>query len=174
LDSLRYPIGEYVEQPFSETQLREWLLDILFLPNHLENAITNLDEFQLATAYREGGWTIKQIVHHLADSHMNAFIRCKLALTEDNPVIKPYDQDLWVNTPENIHLPVNVSITLLHALHIRWHEFLKSIKPDQWERTIMHPEYNKQMTLWYILGKYAWHSKHHIAHIVSLRERNSW
>jgi hypothetical protein len=174
MDVIRYPIGTYIEQPFSDQQLKEWLLDVRFLPNHLEHSINNLDEFQLKTSYREGGWSILQIVHHLADSHMNAFIRTKLALTEDNPIIKPYDQDSWAETPEIFSTPVNVSITLLHALHLRWYELLKGLSTSQWERAIVHPEYNMQMTIWYILGKYAWHSKHHVAQINALRERKVW
>lgn len=174
MDSIIFPIGNYIEQPFSSEELRKLLLDIRFLSNHVENAITNLDAHQLDSSYREGGWTIKQIVHHLADSHMNAYIRCKLALTEDNPVIKPYDQDAWAETIENKNLPVNVSITLLHALHLKWYELFANLQPKEWERTIMHPEYKIQMSLWYILGKYAWHSKHHVAQIIGLRERNRW
>ncbi len=174
MDSIIYPIGKYIEQPFSEEQLRERLLDIRFMPQSLELTISNLDEYQLNTSYREGGWTIKQIVHHLADSHMNAYIRCKLALTEDNPIIKPYDQDLWAEMDDSKNLPVNISTTLLYSLHLRWHEMLLNLNEDQWNRTVMHPEYKKQMSLWYILGLYAWHGKHHIAQIQSLRERMNW
>lgn len=174
MDNLSYPIGKFIEQPFSKELLRECLLDIRFFSNHLEHAISNLDEHQLDTSYRDGGWTIKQVIHHLADSHMNAFIRCKLALTEDNPVIKPYDQDAWSETAEHKNTPVNVSITLLHALHLRWHELFSNLNPADWNRTIMHPEYKKQMSLWYILTLYAWHSKHHVAQIQSLKERKGW
>ncbi len=174
MDALCYPIGKFIEQPISQQQLRECLLDIRFLSNHIEHVISNLDEYQLDTPYRKGGWTVKQVIHHLADSHMNAFIRCKLALTEGNPVIKPYDQDAWANTIENKNIPVNVSITLLHALHFRWHELFSNLKPEEWSRTIMHPEYNKQMSLWYLLSLYAWHSKHHVAQIQSLKDRKGW
>lgn len=174
MDTIIYPIGKYIEQPFSAEELRKRLIDIRFLSNHVENAITNLDEHQLDTSYREGGWTVKQVIHHLADSHMNAYIRCKLALTENNPIIKPYDQDAWAETIENKNLPVNVSITLLHALHLKWYELFSNLKPAEWERTVMHPEYNRQMSLWYILGLYAWHSKHHVAQIQGLRDRKRW
>ena len=174
MDPIIYPIGEYIEQSFSSEELRKRLIDIRFLSNHVENAITNLDEHQLDTSYREGGWTVKQVIHHLADSHMNAYIRCKLALTENNPIIKPYDQDAWAETIENKNLPVNVSITLLHALHLKWYELFSNLKPAEWERTVMHPEYNRQMSLWYILGLYAWHSKHHVAQIQGLRDRKRW
>ena len=174
MDNQQYPIGKYVEQPFSEKQLQEWLNDIRFLPENLEHAVLNLDEAQLETPYREGGWTVKQLVHHVADSHMNAYIRFKLGLSEDNPMIKPYNQDAWAQMPDTKNLPINLSFTILHAVHRRWYEILINITPEQWNRTVVHPEYNKQMTLWYLLGMYAWHSRHHTAHINSLRERMGW
>jgi uncharacterized damage-inducible protein DinB len=172
---LRYPIGEYKPEPFSIEQKVEWLADLKFLPLHLENAILNLDEAQLETPYRDGGWTVHQLVHHVADSHMNAYCRFKLALTEDNPAIKPYDQELWAEMNDVHKLPVNISLTLLHALHARWVEALKHVKDDDWNnRTIFHPEYKKTIRLWTLLGMYAWHGKHHTAHITSLRERMGW
>jgi hypothetical protein len=174
MDAIIYPIGKFVDQPFSEHELRDRLLDIRFMAQSLEKTVSNLDEFQLDTAYREGGWTVKQVVHHLADSHMNAFIRCKLALTEDNPVIKPYDQNTWVNTADATNVPINISITLLHALHIRWHELFLNLSEMDFEKTVMHPEYKRQMSLWFILGLYAWHGKHHIAQIQGLKERMNW
>ncbi len=174
MDNQQYPIGKYVEQPFSEKQLQEWLNDIRFLPENLEHAVLNLDEAQLETPYREGGWTVKQLVHHVADSHMNAYIRFKLGLSEENPTIKPYNQDAWAQMPDTKNLPINLSFTILHAMHRRWYEILINISTEQWNRTGVHPEYNKQMTLWYLLGMYAWHSRHHTAHINSLRERMGW
>lgn len=170
-----YPIGKYDPQPFSIPKKVEWLADIKFLPLQLENAILNLDEQQLQTPYRDGGWTVHQLVHHVADSHMNAYIRFKLGLTEDNPVIKPYDEKQWALLNDVQKLPVNISITLLHALHARWFEALKYVKDDEWNnRTVFHPEHKRTMRLWYLLGLYAWHGKHHVAHITSLRERNNW
>ena len=174
MDNQQYPIGKYVEQPFSEKQLQEWLNDIRFLPENLEHAVLNLDEAQLETPYRDGGWTVKQLVHHVADSHMNAYIRFKLGLSEENPTIKPYNQDAWAQMPDTKNLPINLSFTILHAVHRRWYEILINISTEQWNRTVVHPEYNKQMTLWYLLGMYAWHSRHHTAHINSLRERMGW
>jgi len=165
MESLQYPIGKYIEQPFSEKQLKEWLLDIQTLPLHLEHAMLNLDEAQLHIPYREGGWSIQEIVHHVADSHMNAYIRFKNGLCEDNPTIKPYNQAAWASMPDTQQLPVNISITLLFALHLRWHEILKNMKREDWNRTLFHPEQQKTMTLWYMLGNYAWHGKHHVAHI---------
>jgi len=174
MDDLRYPIGKYEPQPFSEKQLKEWLIDSQFLPQHLENAVLNLDEHQLDTPYRPDGWTVRQVVHHVADSHANAYIRFKLGLTEDNPTIKPYDEEAWAKMNDTAVVPINVSLTLLHALHIRWLEVLKSIKQEEWERTVVHPEHKKQMTLWYLLGSYAWHGRHHTAHVTSLRQRMGW
>ena len=174
MEALRYPIGRHVGQPFSEEQLQEWLLDIQSLPQQIEYAITNLDHHQLDTPYREGGWTVKQVVHHVADSHMNAYVRFKLGLTEDNPVIKPYDESAWAEMSDTKNIPVNISTTLLYALHSRWYEILKNISREQWDRTLFHPERNMQMTLWYLLGNYAWHSKHHVAHIRNLRNRMDW
>lgn len=174
MQDLRYPIGEYITQPFSEKLFGEWLIDIKNLPQHLENTIQDLDEAQLDTPYREGGWTVKQLVHHVADSHMNAYIRFKLGLTENNPVIKPYEEKLWAEMADTKNLPVNISVTLLHALHARWYEVLKNMNREDLEKTVFHPEHKKEMTLWYLLGMYSWHSRHHVAHITSLREREKW
>jgi len=173
-DDLRYPRGKYLPQPFSHKQKEEWLLDIKFLPSELELSVQNLDAYQLSTPYREGGWTVQQLIHHVADSHMNAYIRFKLALTEDEPTIKPYDQDAWVQLNDVKNLPVNVSLTLLHALHQRWVAMIEELSEGQWERAIFHPEHKKLISLWEMLGMYAWHGKHHLAHIVGLRERKGW
>lgn len=174
MEDPRYPIGKYEPQPFSAKQLQDWLIDIKFLPQHLENSVLNLDEAQLETPYREGGWTVKQLVHHVADSHMNAYIRFKLALTEDNPTIKPYDEAAWADMEDTKKLPINISLTLLHALHIRWVQVIQAIKETEWNRTVFHPEHKKEMTLWHLMGMYAWHSRHHTAHVTALRERMKW
>jgi len=171
---LRYPVGHYEPQPYSVKQKQDWLNDIKFLPQSLENSILNLDESQQLTPYREGGWTVKQVVHHVADSHINAYCRFKLGLTEDNPTIRPYEEQLWAELSDTHHLPTNVSITLLYALHTRWYELLKNIGDKEWERTIVHPTAGKPWTLWHLLGMYSWHGRHHVAHITSLRERKGW
>jgi len=171
---LRYPIGKYEPQAYSDSQKKHWLNDIKFLPQSLENTLLNLDEQQQHTPYREGGWTIKQVVHHVADSHINAYCRFKLGLTEDNPIIRPYEEQLWAELSDTHMLPTNVSITLLYALHTRLYELLKHIKDHEWERTIIHPASNQQMSLWFLLGMYSWHGRHHVAHITSLRERKGW
>lgn len=171
---LRYPIGQYEPQPYSPNQKRLWLQDIQFLPGLLENAIENLDEHQLNTPYRDGGWTVKQVVHHVADSHINAYTRFKLGLTEDNPTIKPYEEARWAELRDVESVPVNMSITLLYALHTRWHAAILHLTDEQWKRTVFHPEAKKELSLWHLLGSYAWHGKHHVAHITSLRERKGW
>jgi uncharacterized damage-inducible protein DinB len=170
----RFPIGKYEPQPYSEELKKKWLLDLQFLPEGIERAIQNLDEAQLNTPYRLDGWTVKQLVHHVADSHMNAYIRFKLGLTEDNPVIKPYEEKEWANLADNVLVPINVSITLLHALHIRWVATIKDLTDEQWNRNVFHPASKREMTLWFLLGLYAWHSNHHIAHITALRENRNW
>jgi DinB superfamily len=174
MSDIRLPIGQYVPLDYSEEKKEEWLADIKFLPQLLENAIHNLDEHQLQTPYRPGGWTIHQVVHHLADSHMNAYCRFKLGYTENNPTIKPYEEKLWASTSDVQNLPVNVSLTLLFALHQRWYEFIKHFSENDWQKTVVHPEHQKQMSLWFLLGMYSWHGRHHVAHITSLRERMNW
>lgn len=174
MEDLRYPIGQYEPKPFSEAQRDDWLADIKFLPQALEHAVTNLDEAQLHTPYREGGWTVHQLVHHVADSHMNAYCRFKLGYTEEAPTIRPYDEQKWAETDDVAALPINISLTLLHALHQRWHRFLAGFREEDWTRTVFHPEHKKEFTLWHLLGMYAWHSRHHTAHITALRERKRW
>jgi len=174
VEDLKYPIGKYIIQPFSEKVWKQWLNDIKFLPQHLETAILDLDEAQLQTPYREGGWTVHQLVHHVADSHMNAYIRFKLGLTEENPTIKPYNEAAWAKMIDTEKLPINLSLTILHAVHARWHLILSNMSREDLERTVYHPEYQKEYTLWDLLGLYAWHSKHHTKHITSLRERMGW
>lgn len=177
---LRYPIGKAKEHGFGnkdkydEKLKTTYISDIQMCPSLLENAILNLDEAQLNTPYRDGGWTPKQVIHHVADSHMNAYMRFKLALTEDNPTIKTYDEAACAELSDTKNLPVNISLTLLHALHIRWAEILKNMNEDDWQRTIYHPEHEHKITLWDLLKMYAWHGKHHTAHITALKERMKW
>lgn len=170
---VRYPIGEYIPKSFSSEQKDSWLGDIKFLPQAIEYAIINLDEVQLQTPYREGGWTVNQVVHHVADSHINAYCRFKLGYTEERPTIRTYEEKAWATTTDVQNLPINISITLLHALHQRWYEFLKNFSDEDYQRTIYHPEHKKEFTLWHLLGMYAWHSRHHVAHITALREKRT-
>jgi DinB superfamily len=177
---LRYPIGKAAEQafsgkePYSDELKKAAIKEIESLPQLLESAVLNLDEVQLDTPYRPDGWTIKQVVHHVADSHMNAYIRFKLGLTEDNPTIKPYDEKAWANLSDTKNVSINVSLTLLHTLHIRLVELLNNIKEEEWQRTVFHPETKRTITLWALLAMYSWHGKHHTAHITGLRKRMNW
>ncbi len=171
---LRYPIGQYIPAPFSDELKTERLADIKFLPGLLERAVENLDESQLNTPYRDGGWTVKQVVHHVADSHMNALSRLKFTLTEDNPTIMGYDENKWAQTVEYSELPVNISLTMIHTLHMKLAEIFSNLSASDWKRTYIHSHSKKQFDLWFLLGMYAWHGKHHVAHITSLRERKGW
>jgi uncharacterized damage-inducible protein DinB len=177
--ALRYPIGKLEDQPFADKEFSQkvketLILDVRFLPGLLENSVQNLDAGQLHTPYRAGGWTIHQVVHHVPDSHMNAYIRFKLGLTEDSPVIKPYDEAAWAELSDTRNLPINVSLTLLHALHTRWVELLNNIAEPEWNKTVFHPGQQRTLTLWQLLKSYAWHGRHHVAHITSLKERMGW
>jgi uncharacterized damage-inducible protein DinB len=170
----RYPIGHFIESPFAEETKQRWLSDIRYLPGLLEHSIQNLDETQLNTPYREGGWTVKEVVHHVADSHINSYIRFKLGLTEINPVIKPYDEGAWAKLADSQTLPINISLTLLHALHLRWSAVLVNMTEQEFQRTVVHPERKLPISLWSMLGLYAWHGKHHVAHITTLKRNKNW
>ena len=170
----RDPIGQYEPQEYSNRQKDRWLYDLQQLPYLLEDAILNLDEDQLQTPYRDGGWTVHQVVHHVADSHMNSLCRMKLTLTEDNPTIKAYEEQLWAELNDTKILPVNVSLTLLHAVHLRMYALMIDVKDEEWNRTYVHSATRIQATLWFLLGLYAWHGQHHVAHITSMRERLGW
>ena len=172
--NLQYPIGKYVPQDYSEKLKNDWLSDIEFLPDNIETAIANFNEQQFQTSYRDGGWTVHQLVHHVTDSHILGYIRFKVGYTETWPTIQPYDEKVWVNFSDVKKIPANVSIPLLRSLHSRWHAFLVDFTEHDFQKSVFHPEYNKQMSLWYLLGLYAWHSKHHVAHITKLRERMIW
>lgn len=175
IEHLKYPIGKFQKpEAFNPKLQQEWIAAIEALPRWLDILIENLDEAQLQTPYRAGGWTIQQVIHHLADSHMNAYIRLKLALTEDNPTVKPYNETLWAELEDVKTVPVNVSITLLHALHRRWGAQLRDMPYAAWERTYHHPESNLDVPLWQMTAMYAWHGRHHMEHIRGLRERMNW
>ena len=170
----RYPIGPF--QPLGRELTPEdraaLIGQIEFAPAELRSAVEDLSDEQLDTPYREGGWTVRQLVHHVADSHMNAFIRCKLGLSENEPTIKPYDQDAWATHADNRVKPA-VSLLLLECLHERWVALLHSLGPEDWSRTFRHPE-RGLMKLDDLLAVYAWHGRHHIAHVTALRERMGW
>lgn len=166
-----YPIGKMKKpEEYTETVINKLIQDIRILPEHLKKASKKIKhKKQLQYSYRDGGWNIEQIIHHTADSHMNAFIRFKLALTENNPTIKPYNQDLWVETAD-IQLPVKTAIRLLKGIHAKWTALLENMDKNDFKRTYTHPEYKTTSTLQDALALYAWHGKHHVAQIeVALR-----
>jgi hypothetical protein len=171
---LRYPIGRFrLEGEITQEQIATWIREIEEAPSALRQAVAGLTEGQLDTPYRPEGWTVRQVVHHLADSHINSFVRFKLALTEENPVIKPYFEERWADLADGRTAPIAPSLALLEALHQRWVVLLRSLAPADRGKTFRHPEYGER-TLDRTLGLYAWHGKHHIAHITSLRERMGW
>ncbi len=171
---LRYPIGTFhYEGPLTEDQKQKCLDDIEQTPAKLRAAVKGLSDRQLDTPYRPEGWTVRQLTHHVPDSHLNAYIRFKLALTEDEPTIKPYAEDRWAQLPDTQATPVEVSLLMLDSLHTRWMKLLRSLKPEDWKRTFRHPELGL-VPLEKNLALYAWHGRHHVAHITALRERNSW
>jgi uncharacterized damage-inducible protein DinB len=174
MTDLRYPIGKFTyEGPLPEDQKRTSLDDIAQTPVNLRAAVKALTQPQLDTPYRPGGWTVRQVVHHVPDSHLNSYMRFKLALTEDEPTIKPYAEDRWAELADTKSTPVEVSLTLLDSLHDRWMRLLRSMTPEQWKRTFRHPELGP-MTLEKTLALYAWHGRHHVAHITNLRAREGW
>lgn len=170
----RYPVGTF-KRPEAVTQedRAAAITAIAEMPAKLDKALKGLDAKQLATPYREGGWTVQQLVHHIADSHMNAFVRIRLALTEDWPTITAYDEKAWAMLPDSTTAPVGWSVALLEGLHARWVMVLNSMKDEQWERGVKHPE-RGPMSLELATLLYGWHSKHHVAHITRLREREGW
>lgn len=171
---LRYPLGKFhFEGPLADEQKTKCLDDIARTPAQLRAAIEGLSPQQLDTPYRPGGWTVRQVVHHVPDSHLNAYMRFKLALTEEEPTIKPYAEDRWARLADTAATPVEVSLTLLDSLHDRWVRLLRSLRPDDWKRAFRHPELGL-VTLEKNLALYSWHGRHHVAHITSLRERNGW
>ena len=173
-ESLRFPIGQFSRPASSMAGIRSAHIHTLkLLPERLREGVAGLDDHQLDTPYREGGWTLRQVVHHVADSHANAYIRMKLALTEDWPTIKPYDEAAWAALADARWLPVGVSLDLITALHARWVSLLESLSDDDFHRGYVHPESGRQ-NLAQVLAHYDWHSRHHAAHITGLRGRMGW
>ncbi len=175
IEHLQYPIGRYKKpEACSPALMDEWIKVLEVLPSWMDACIENLDNEQLQTPYREGGWTIQQVVHHVADSHMNAYIRLKLALTEDNPTVKPYDEKAWAEMSDTQLVPVNISTTMLHTLHRRMVVVLKNMNTGEWDHTYYHPEHKRNISVWEMVALYAWHSRHHMEHIKQLRQRMNW
>lgn len=174
LDPLRYPIGPgHHPKELSRSQRHDHIKTLAELPGLLSSVVEPLLDDQLDTPYRPDGWTVRQVVHHMADSHANAYIRIRLALTEKHPTIKPYQEHLWAELPDASSLPVSVSLNLLNGLHRRLVALLRSLSDDQFDRTLDHPE-NGTMTIDQMISLYAWHSLHHVAHITSLIDRKGW
>ena len=171
---LRYPIGpNAAKSPLAPGERAQRIDAIAALPAQLRRAVSGLSDAQLDTPYRPGGWTIRQLVHHVADSHLNAFTRFRLALTEENPTIRPYDEKAWSELADNRHLPVEVSLRLLDALHERLVHLLRATPPAAFARQVHHPE-NGPMTLDALVSTYSWHGEHHTAHVTELRKREGW
>src|SRR5579859_7137051 len=174
MTDLRYPIGKFhFEGPLTEQQKQAALDEIANTPANLRMAIQGLTEAQLEMPYRPGGWTVRQVVHHVPDSHLNSYVRFKLALTEDEPTIKPYAEDRWAELADSKETPIEVSLTLLEALHDRWVRLLRSLTPQEWKKQFRHPELGV-VPLEKNVGLYAWHGKHHVAHVTELRKRMGW
>jgi uncharacterized damage-inducible protein DinB len=171
MSDLRYPIGKFTFDGAPTEQARnKFIDDIELAPSRLRAAVQGLSQEQLDTPYRPGGWTVRQVVHHVPDSHLNAYVRFKLALTEDEPTIKPYHEDRWAELQESQTAPIEISLALLESLHQRWVLVLRSIKAEDWKRAFRHPELGA-VSLEKNVALYSWHGRHHVAHITSLRER---
>jgi hypothetical protein len=173
-ERLRYPIGR--DQPpttLSDTQRAAFIRDVAEAPRALRTAVAGLGVAQLDTPYRPGGWTVRQVVHHVPDSHMNAYVRLKLALTEDRPTVKPYDEERWAELADVQRARIETSLMLLETVHERWVLVWESLGPADWSRTLVHPA-RGPMTIDALLASYAWHGRHHVAHVTSLRTREGW
>lgn len=175
MDNFQYPIGKF--EPVTEIsaeQRAEWVKQIAETPAKLRSAVSGLSAEQLDMPYRPGGWTVRQVVHHLPDSHMNSYIRFKLALTEENPIVKPYMENRWAELNDYQNTPIEVSLMLLESLHKRWVTLLSNLEDTQFSLTFTNPDSGDTLSLETTLGLYAWHGRHHIAHITALRERMGW
>jgi uncharacterized damage-inducible protein DinB len=171
---LRYPVGKWQRQDnLTPDQRRQFIDAIAEVPERMREAVHGLSPERLDTPYRPGGWTVRQVVHHVPDSHMNSYIRFKLGVTEDEPTIKTYDESLWAELADAKSKPIEPSLALLENLHARWVIFLRSLGPAEWARKVRHPEWGA-ISLDELLSQYAWHGRHHVAHITALRERSGW
>lgn len=174
IEFLKYPTGKFaLPQTVSDEDLQQAIQKLKSFPSDLFNAVSRLSLTQLDTPYRPGGWTVRQLIHHCADSHTNAFFRFKLALTEDNPVVKPYLEDDWANLPD-AQLPIESSLAIIQATHLKWGVILDFMKPEDFRKTYFHPEKNRSQTLEEVTLMYAWHARHHLAHIQHLVLREKW
>lgn len=171
---LRFPTGRFQRPASLDADARAQAIDpIAATPGRMREAVRELSDDQIETPYRPGGWTIRQLVHHVPDSHLNAYVRFKLALTEDEPTIKPYDEARWAELPDTRVVPIATSLTMLDVIHERWVALLRAMEPADFERPLNHPETGRQR-LDQMLAMYAWHGPHHVAHVTALRERMGW
>jgi hypothetical protein len=171
---LRYPVGKFqFPKSVSAGELAAYIDQIAETPARMRAAVAGLDDAKLDTPYRAGGWTVRQLAHHVPDSHINSYVRFRLALTEDEPVIKPYEEARWAELADARAMPIQPSLALLESLHARWVPLLRSLSSDQWKRTFRHPELGL-VSLENNAALYAWHGRHHVAHITALRERMQW
>jgi len=175
IEQLKYPIGKFIPpDQITASDRATYINDLEALPSMLREVISGLSEEQLDTPYREDGWTVRQVVHHIPDSHLNSYIRFRWALTEPQPLIKAYDEKAWALLPDAVRAPVEYSLSLLESLHRRWVFLLRKLKEEDWEKSFKHPETNKIITLDLNLSLYSWHGKHHLAHITNLVSRMDW
>ncbi|MCH7407909.1 putative metal-dependent hydrolase [Belliella sp. DSM 111904] len=175
IEKLKYPIGKFGKPTIiTVDHLQAWIADIATFPARMSSEVLHLTDTQIDTQYRPNGWTLRQVVHHCADSHMNSLIRLKLALTEDKPVIKPYFEELWAELTDTKKMPIHPSLKMLEGIHERWTAILKSLTNDQFERVFIHPEQGKTFRVDENIGIYAWHCNHHLAHITETKKRNNW
>lgn len=175
LEKLKYPIGKFIAlSDYSKEYLSGKIEEIALFPEKLQQETIHLSEEQLDTPYRPGGWTVRQVIHHCAESHMNCFIRIKWALTENNPVIKAYDEVLWAALPDNLRMPIQPTLALLEGLHFRLTYLMKSLSETELERSFIHPENNSEIKLKQMIATYAWHGNHHLAHITTLKKNKNW
>jgi uncharacterized damage-inducible protein DinB len=171
----RFPIGRFAAPAaHSEAERATWISDIGVAPARLRAAVAGWSPEQLDTPYREGGWTVRQVVHHLGDSHMNAFVRFKLGLTEAEPEIKTYREELWAELPDTAATPIESSLSLVESLHARWVALLRGMSAEDFDRAVRHPEWPVPPRLFQLLAMYSWHGRHHVAHITSLASRMGW
>lgn len=175
IEELKYPIGRF-EKPaiITADTLSKWISDILYFPERLKNEVNHLTDEQLNTHYRPDGWTIRQVIHHCADSHMNSLTRLKLVLTEDKPTIKPYYEERWAELADSKNMPIEPSLKMIEGIHERWTVLLNNLTKDEYSRIFIHPEHGKTFRIDENIGIYAWHCNHHLAHITETKKRNNW
>ena len=175
LEKLRYPIGKFIApEIYSNDYLITKIAEIASFPERLKKEVRHLTEEQLETPYRQDGWTVRQVIHHCADSHMNCLIRIKWALTEDNPTIKFYHEKRWSELNDSLKMPIQPTLSLLEGLHFRMAYLMNSLTESDLEKTFIHPENNTQFKIKEIIGIYAWHGNHHLSHITALKKKKGW